>query len=321
MRTTLILTNAQDVTADYLCNRLNAKGVCYCRVNTESLPDQGRVGYSAAKVSLSIGNSSFSPEDIGTIWLRRPMPIQLSVVQSAESTHGSWEWSEALEGFLAHIPPDRWINHPARNILASHKSEQLTRARANGFRIPDTLISQDQDTVLDFWRKHRGRVIAKPLAAGYIERPDFHEDTVIYTHSVSETDLANVDLLSRCPTLFQEKIEKKCDVRVVVLDTQIIAARLTAKESDGHQRLDIRRRNMSDVIYDVVKFSESETAAICNLVKSYGLRFAALDFAITEKGELVFFEINPNGQWAWLDLAANTNIAGLFVNAFSKNES
>jgi glutathione synthase/RimK-type ligase-like ATP-grasp enzyme len=321
VRTTLILTNAKDVTADYLCDRLNANGVCYCRLDTENLPDKGSLEYSTAKVSLTVENASFSPEDIGAIWLRRPMPIQLSALQSAESIHGSWEWSEALEGFLAHIPPERWINHPARNILASHKSEQLTRARANGFRTPDTLITQDHDTVLAFWNKYRGRVIAKPLAAGYIERADYHEDTVIYTHSVSETDLANAELLARCPTLFQEQIEKKCDVRVVVLDGQIVATRLSAKESDGHQRLDIRRRNMSDVVYDVAELSDSQKIEICSFVKSYGLRFAALDFAMTETGELIFFEINPNGQWAWLDLAANTNIADLFVKAFTKNES
>ncbi|MEJ1729693.1 hypothetical protein SMA90_25505, partial [Escherichia coli] len=42
------------------------------------------------------------------------------------------EWAEALEGFFAHIPRPRWMNHPAANAQASHKLEQLTTAQSLG---------------------------------------------------------------------------------------------------------------------------------------------------------------------------------------------
>jgi glutathione synthase/RimK-type ligase-like ATP-grasp enzyme len=32
-----------------------------------------------------------------------------------------------------------------------------------------------------------------------------------------------------------------------------------------------------------------------------GLSFGALDFVLTPDGRFVFLEINPNGQWMWLD--------------------
>jgi glutathione synthase/RimK-type ligase-like ATP-grasp enzyme len=32
-----------------------------------------------------------------------------------------------------------------------------------------------------------------------------------------------------------------------------------------------------------------------------GLSFGALDFVLTPDGRYVFLEINPNGQWMWLD--------------------
>jgi hypothetical protein len=46
------------------------------------------------------------------------------------------------------------------------------------------------------------------------------------------------------------------------------------------------------------------------LLEEYSLRFAAVDFAVANDGAWVFFEINPNGQWAWLDLAGATDVAG-----------
>jgi glutathione synthase/RimK-type ligase-like ATP-grasp enzyme len=33
------------------------------------------------------------------------------------------------------------------------------------------------------------------------------------------------------------------------------------------------------------------------------LKFGAIDLILTPAGEYVFLEVNPNGQWAWLDAA------------------
>jgi glutathione synthase/RimK-type ligase-like ATP-grasp enzyme len=54
-----------------------------------------------------------------------------------------------------------------------------------------------------------------------------------------------------------------------------------------------------------------------DLVGQYKLRFAAIDLARTTAGEWVFFEVNPNGQWAWLDIAAEFDIGSSFIRSFS----
>ena len=46
----------------------------------------------------------------------------------------------------------------------------------------------------------------------------------------------------------------------------------------------------------------SEVAARCvELTCSYGLRFSAIDLARRPDGAYVFFELNANGQWAWVE--------------------
>jgi hypothetical protein len=42
-------------------------------------------------------------------------------------------------------------------------------------------------------------------------------------------------------------------------------------------------------------------ASIHRLMDSFGINFASMDMILTPEGEFVFLEINPNGQWLWLE--------------------
>ena len=37
------------------------------------------------------------------------------------------------------------------------------------------------------------------------------------------------------------------------------------------------------------------------LVRRLGLRYGAIDLILTPEGDYVFLEINPNGQWQWIE--------------------
>jgi glutathione synthase/RimK-type ligase-like ATP-grasp enzyme len=232
----------------------------------------------------------------------------------AERVHVANEWADAIEGFFAHVPIERWMNHPIRNVLASHKLEQLTRAAAFGLTVPKTLVTQSAEDVNEFWRVTDGRVIAKPLASGYLERPN---GTVasIYTSRVQRSDIDGAPLAA-CPTLFQQEIAKDYDVRITVIDDRLTAVSLR-RIVDGEQVTDIRRDNMENVEYAICDLPAGVEAALWQLVRSYELRFAAVDFAVSKAEEWTFFEINPNGQWAWMDLAGVTALWRDFAYAFS----
>jgi glutathione synthase/RimK-type ligase-like ATP-grasp enzyme len=45
-----------------------------------------------------------------------------------------------------------------------------------------------------------------------------------------------------------------------------------------------------------------EIGSTCRrLVDRLDLSFGAIDMILTPQGEYVFLEINPNGQWAWIE--------------------
>ena len=94
-----------------------------------------------------------------------------------------------------------------------------------------------------------------------------------------------------------------------MVDDAVHGVTLTAAEPDGSQRCDIRRNNMSDVRYEKIDLPDDIRSGLIELMRFYELRFAAIDMVIDVEGNWHFLEINPNGQWAWLDLAGASNIA------------
>lgn len=314
----LILTNSDDATADFLCERLLRESITHFRFDTDTDLTQVTVGYNSTGPFLQVSQHRLSPSDIRHVWYRRPKPIMPTIdAPDAERWQVAYEWSEAIEGFLAHIPLKRWINHPSRNACASHKLEQLSKAASYGLQIPDSIVTQSGNVLQAFWSQHKGDVIVKPIACGYIEREQPHEDTQIYTNRLSESDIAAIGELPNCPTFFQHLISKAIDVRIVVVDDEVTAIGIRGTDSDGKQRVDIRRNNMSDVRYESMDLPTNISNSLKALLQSYELRFAAIDMAVDNFGNWVFFEINPNGQWAWLDLAGASDIAASFVRAFS----
>ena len=54
------------------------------------------------------------------------------------------------------------------------------------------------------------------------------------------------------------------------------------------------------------------------LVRRLGLRFGAIDMVQTPSGEHVFLEINPNGQWLWIERATGLPIANAIARLLAK---
>jgi hypothetical protein len=314
----LIVTNGSDATADYLLPKLTEGNIPFVRFDTNTALERIALSFTPGNPLIRIDNRLYSPDDFSNVWYRRPERLLSS--QIPDTPEGKCvldEWSEGLEGFFAHIPRYRWMNFPAANALASRKLEQLTVAKYLGFTIPDTLVTQDSEALRAFFYKHDGEVIVKPIGRACVERSDSEVDSIIFTNRVREFDLENLEDLARCPTLFQQSVRKLSDVRITLVDGEIHTFELTAKDLDGKQRCDIRRNNMSDVVYREICPPQDIVACLHRLMKHYGLRFAAIDMAVADDGEWYFFEVNPNGQWAWLDLCAGATIYESFCKSFS----
>ena len=315
----LVLTNTGDATADYLLERLSEATVHFVRLDTDTALRRITLSYTPGNPQLEIDGKWYKPDDFSTVWYRRPEKLTLCGPDSTrpEDECVRDEWSEALEGFFSHIPRSKWMNYPAANALASRKLEQLSTACRIGFTIPETIVTQNPDVLRSFFHSNKGQIIVKPMGRAYIERPDEQSDSIIFTNRVQESELDNLSDLCGCPTLFQQAVAKSSDVRITVVDSAMHAFELLAHDPSGRQRCDIRRNNMQDVEYRAVNLPVQIADAVQQLMSYYELRFAAIDMAIAENGEWYFFEVNPNGQWAWLDICGASEIYKSFCDSFS----
>jgi len=315
----LTITNSGDVTADYLLERLAEESIPFVRFDTDTVLKNVSFAYEPGQPRVQIEGDWHRPEDFSTVWYRRPEKLvsHISGSQGPEAACSLDEWSESLEGFFAHIPSSRWINYPAANALASRKLEQLTSVQQFGFKIPESIVTQDPETLRSFFRRHQGEIIVKPMGRAYIERPDEASDTVIFTNQVNASELDDLADLCECPTLFQQEIRKVSDVRITVVDSDVHAFELMANDDSGRQRCDIRRNNMADVEYRKISLPKNVSSAVHELMAFYRLRFAAIDMAVADDGTWYFFEVNPNGQWAWLDLCGVADIYKSFVQSIA----
>jgi glutathione synthase/RimK-type ligase-like ATP-grasp enzyme len=313
-----ILTNSQDATVSHLTPALEKAKIPFLRLDTDNLTSRISISYDLTKAAIEIFGQWYQAQDVGAVWYRRPEKLKDDRFDdSPESQYALEEWTEFIECFFAHVPKARWMNHPSYNTIASRKLEQLTTAVTIGFSVPDTLATQDSDKLREFFEHHQGQVIVKPLSSGYVDRAGKEKDSLIYTNRVTASHLDDLSDLSLCPALFQQFIQKAYDVRITVVDADIHSVKLVATDESGGQRCDIRRNNMSDVAYEAVSLPMDIESKIRKLTSHYSLRFAAIDMAVSKSGEWYFFEVNPNGQWAWLDMTAGTNISASLVKSLS----
>ena len=49
------------------------------------------------------------------------------------------------------------------------------------------------------------------------------------------------------------------------------------------------------------------------MLANYNLVFGAFDYIVTPNNNWVFLELNPNGQWLWLEEALNLDISNKII--------
>jgi glutathione synthase/RimK-type ligase-like ATP-grasp enzyme len=296
----LFLSNSKDATCDFFCKVAEANHVNHVRLDTDFFPDMIIIEFSFKhNIRIKYKDIIIRPKDIHCVWNRRPEKIYAGNFEhSAFADHYRNEWRHSFDGFFKQIHTKKWINHPYNNANAISKIEQLIRAKKYGLSVPDTIVTQDYNKFKKFFKKHTYGIITKPLSHGYI-----CDENIVYNIYTNDIIIDKCDFthLSSCPTLFQEKINKINDIRINYIDGVMEATEIIFLEN-GRQRLDIRKNNMDGVHYKSIQLPEKIANILNRLIKSYNLRFAAIDMCVQANGEWIFFEINPNGQWAWLDI-------------------
>lgn len=296
----LVVTNREDHTADWLILELVNRDAKFFRFNTEDYVADTKLTWAPPhSAHLDVRGRVCDLSSVTSVWYRRPVSPRVSNDLSAEKA--SWaigEAREVLEGMWRAHRDLLWVNHPDRNLAASSKPEQLAVARSVGFLVPDTLITNAPEEVRDFAQSRGEGIICKPLRNGRLSVEG--KEHLFFTSLLGQEALKSLSEVGPEPYLFQELIKKRYDVRVTVIGDDAFAARIQSqRSSDG--RVDWRRGEPARLHHEIEQLPEEVKQRCVDLVKRYGLQFGAIDLAVDLEGRYVFFELNPNGQWAWIE--------------------
>jgi hypothetical protein len=198
-------------------------------------------------------------------------------------------------------PETFWINSHAAAHRAESKPLQLATARRLGLTIPETLISNDPKEALAFCADLGGRIAFKPLTpAGWRSDAGL---AACYTALINQADLSSrTAAIELCPAIYQQYIEKAYELRVVVLGATVFAVRLDTQQ-DAAFATDWRIGMDAGLtpVTEVVVLSEALNAQCIAITRGMGLVFGCLDFCVDAAGRAYFLEINPMGQFLWLE--------------------
>ncbi len=248
--------------------------------------------YGATARSSFTNRGEIIPVDrVGAVWWRRPLPYVLDPgLDSAAASFVLTECHEALSG-MWHTLDAAWVNPPVSDDVAAHKPLQLARAEELGLRIPRTLITNDPVAAKRFVGElGTGRTVYKTFVAS--------EENWRETRIVREEELGLLDAVQLAPVIFQEYVEAEADLRVTALGEELWAAEIVADHTS--YPLDYRM-DMGSARFAPTTLPDAVTEKLLLLMKRLDIVYGAIDLRRTAAGEYVFLEVNPAGEWLFVE--------------------
>lgn len=318
----LIVTNKMDVHADVVIKRLHELQIPFFRWNTEDLLTSQSInlGCSQEKTEAYLsaeGRTVDLVNDITTVWYRRPqkplLPSNMS--QTTEVVEFAQREAKATLNNVWRLLEDKvWINFPSYNRALDSRIYQLQLARSIGFVIPKE--SKITNTSSQVTKMSSTRFACKAVSAGYVKDRSGLKN--IYTLACTKDELRKGVFDESVPCIFQSYVPKKLELRVTVVGREIFCCAIESQNSE-RTRDDWRRYDVQNVPHYSFDLPISEQNKILAFMEKAGLKFGAFDFVLTQNSDYVFLEVNPNGQWYWIEQLTGLPITEALVKMFSKN--
>lgn len=237
---------------------------------------------------------------LDAIWWRRPggrpwdrsLPGLEGVVEPQALEVVRNDCSAGFQGLLLAEFGGVWVSHPDATRRAENKLLQLRVAVQVGLRVPRTLVSQDPEAIRAFCM--RQPTIVKTLAGAF--------GVALVAHEVRPEILADDEALRLSPAIYQERIDGRDHLRVHVFGSHIETARLRCDELDWRVHLDRTEVEPHALPIDIER-------RLRRFMQILDLRMGVFDLKMDADGEIVWLEVNPQGQFLFVEGMSDMKLA------------
>ncbi|SBU89752.1 hypothetical protein YW5DRAFT_00745 [Streptomyces sp. Ncost-T6T-1] len=244
--------------------------------------------------------------EVRSVYWRRPVWPAFDHLEPDDARFAAAQTRYWLGGTLYALDGPLWVNHPLRNAAADYKPAQLAVAQRLGLAVPPTLVTNDPDEARSFVGDHE-QVVFKTL-----RWTPYRRGGVPVTGWADPVMATEIDeRVAVVPHLFQAVVNKVADVRVLVVGREVFAVRIESGMLDW-------RKDYSALSYRVVNLPARVEDALLAYLDHFGLASGSFDFAVDEAGGLWWLELNPNGQWGWLEESTGLAMSAAFAELLTQ---
>jgi len=315
----LIVTEPLDVHADFVISELAKRDVPVFRFHPGDFPASAQISISGSgtvwSAEIRTPLRSLHLQDVRAAWLRRPGDPVVGAALRPETREFAVQQARSTLTALYALIGDRWLSHPEAIRAAADKVRQMRHAAAAGLAVPDTLIGNDVGRVAGF---HRGNMRAgrgtavKSLHLGTQVSYDGGLRVPLTARWPENLDPGQLDSIGLAPAVFQEYVPKQREIRAVVIGSQVFAASVDS-QAIPEARHDVRGA-AAKAGYEPCDLPASTRTALLDVVHGLRLRFCSADLVLTPDGQYVFLDLNPNGQWLWLEQEAKLPLSAAMAD-------
>jgi glutathione synthase/RimK-type ligase-like ATP-grasp enzyme len=202
---------------------------------------------------------------------------------------------------LLQVPSIRWVNSWQAYEFHKEKPRQLSAVKNLGVMIPQTLVSNDPDLIIEFVSTV-DRAIFKPVYGG--------AHTKLITPEFLDPERLKL-ALRVCPIAVQEFIPGT-NIRTYVIGDRIYSAEIRTGE------VDFREDNDAKLI--PLEISVAIAQASLEIARELLLKWTAIDWRRNDVGEYYFLEANPSPMFTYFEEHSGYPIAESLVQLLMAND-
>lgn len=318
MSTVLIISNADDMMTGLVVDHLTRNGTDFARFNTEDFPQKAHLTIEFQtdtwEGELCLPNRRIDLKEICVVWNRRPHLPEIDP-SITDSTLHKWSTDEAVGALsiLWNVLHDKpWVNPIDAALHAdNNKWLQLFEAQKVGFQTSWPCILSNDPMRIEKFCREADHVAMKRIRRGLLEYPDGKKG-ILYTIGLCHSKLSPNDYqrMRMVPVLLQRYIEKKFELRIMVVGDQVFGCAIHSQEHMGTKH-DWRAQifNQFPIRYEQFELPRHVAERCITITRHFNLTYSAIDIAVTPENEYVFFELNPTGEWGWTEFEAGLPIS------------
>jgi glutathione synthase/RimK-type ligase-like ATP-grasp enzyme len=240
---------------------------------------------------INTSDGSFNLGDVRVIWWRRIVPFDIDpkVSRPIDRAFSESETSQAINGALDSLDCT-WVNPRFEDESAHQKPFQWVVAQRVGMNVPRTLVTNKPEVARNFIEQIGiGKTVFKAFLAATQEWRE--------TRIIELSDLSRLDSVQYAPVIFQEYIDG-VDLRITVVGDSLYAAEIDARQTSYpfDMRMVIGEANIKPI-----ELPADVHNLILRFMRELGLVYGAIDMRLTANGKFVFLEVNPAGQWLFVE--------------------